>query len=60
MPISKKVTYEISERITKEEVAAKKDIITDAQIETAEYHRKLDAEPDMSLLPPYCFYRFKG
>ena len=60
MPISEKETYRISANMTKEKMAAKKDIITDAQIGSAEYHTRIDSEPDMSLLPPYCFFRYRG
>jgi len=59
MPISEKETYRISASMTNEKMAAKKNVITDAQIGSAEYHKRLDVEPDMSLLPPYCFLRYR-
>jgi hypothetical protein len=55
-----KCSYKLSGLMTEEEFKRKREEITDSQIATAAYFRKLDSLPDISSLPPFCFIRYKG
>lgn len=59
-PAFKKHTYRISQQLSNEEIRRRMNTITLSEIQTAAYLTKLDAAPNISDTPPYCYMRFKG
>lgn len=59
MPESKKQTYKISAEISNEEITQREDIITDYDLQTLDYLRKLHSAPNITAFPPYCFFRYR-
>lgn len=55
----KKQTYIISKAITKEEILAKKDVVTESKLKTTSYLQRLENAPDASVLQ-YAGLRYRG